>query len=71
MTAGEYRVVGSYRGQDQLMGSSASAATALTYYRAATNPGGPPVSGIRIIDPTGLEIDGFELVRRAEAEQRA
>ena len=67
----EYRIVGSYRNEDTLMGSSSSARTALNYYRAAVKPSGPPVSGIRIVDPTGLEIDSFELNRRARDEASA
>lgn len=66
-----YQILGDYRGEATLIGSDASAAKALGYYKAATKRGSLPVTGLRITDPDGIEIGPDELQRRAEAKARA
>jgi hypothetical protein len=66
-----YRITGSYRGEDAQAGESKSAAVALGMFRAASKPGGLPITAIRITDPDGIEIDAAELERRAESERHA
>lgn len=63
-----YQIIGVQRNRKQrLVATPANAGEALTHYRAAQNL----FTEVIIHGPEGETIDGFELSRRYEAEERA